>query len=316
LRVRNAFAIFAVLVGSSAAYAAPKLPCGSIAEYRAALVHVSDALKQDKPNFDSATESLPASCEFTQAGQHFSINLVNLEARIISAGKDKDDEQVEEVNDIRHELDRLISGIDRYSQPADPTVEPKLQSILSRSEFRRVNHQNAGDALHEWMMQLMFKLLSLMMKNPEEVRWVAEALTWTVGAAVVLFLLWWIYRWVSRKGPDVPRREYVPFSPSAKHWRDWLSEAHASMAEGDFRESIHRAYWAAISHLESRGAWRPDRARTPREYLRIMLPADPARSVLTDLTREFEVVWYGNRVPGAAQCDAFITKVEQVACKN
>jgi hypothetical protein len=44
--------------------------------------------------------------------------------------------------------------------------------------------------------------------------------------------------------------------------------------------------------------WPADRARTPREYLRLLPPADPRLKNLTTLTRSFERIWYGGLEAG------------------
>jgi hypothetical protein len=107
----------------------------------------------------------------------------------------------------------------------------------------------------------------------------------------------------------------MPFAPPAKSWHSLLAEARAAATRGDLREAVHAGYWAAISHLESSGVWRPDRARTPREYLRLIAQTDPARPLLTDITRDFEVVWYGNRTPGFSEWESFLAKVERIGCR-
>jgi hypothetical protein len=137
---------------------------------------------------------------------------------------------------------------------------------------------------------------------------------WSVIALVAAFLLWKFYRWATTAKPlDMPR-EIIPFSPSAKRWQQWMNEARAAFAAGQFREAVHSSYWAAISHLESSGAWTPDKARTPREYLRLISRTSPARPLLTDISRVFEIVWYGERTPIRSECEDFLARVEQIAC--
>ncbi len=47
--------------------------------------------------------------------------------------------------------------------------------------------------------------------------------------------------------------------------------------------------------------WPADRARTPREYLRLLPAADPRLENLTTLTRSFERTWYGGREAGSSR---------------
>jgi hypothetical protein len=75
-------------------------------------------------------------------------------------------------------------------------------------------------------------------------------------------------------------------------------------AHGLWRDAIHFLYWAAISRLESRHLWPADRARTPREYLRLLSGADPRKANLATLTRSFERTWYGGREADASDFKA------------
>jgi streptomycin 6-kinase len=47
--------------------------------------------------------------------------------------------------------------------------------------------------------------------------------------------------------------------------------------------------------MESMRLWPADKARTPREYLKLLKSDDPRRGGLLNLTRSFERVWYGGR---------------------
>jgi uncharacterized protein DUF4129 len=100
-----------------------------------------------------------------------------------------------------------------------------------------------------------------------------------------------------------------PLPVSAKEWTVWLAEARAAANRGDWRDAIHLAYWCSISYLEARGVWRPDRARTPREYLRLMPPSSADRPALAALTQGFELVWYGMQ---DADADAFAQALAQL----
>jgi hypothetical protein len=134
-----------------------------------------------------------------------------------------------------------------------------------------------------------------------------------VGLAVLLMVLWTV-RNLRRKEEDAPR-EIMPFAPSAKNWRTWLAEARQSAEAQDWRNAIHLAYWAGISSLEAGGAWKPNRARTPREYLRLLGTRSPNHRPLTALTRKFEVVWYGKRDAGEADFQETLVQLEQLGCR-
>jgi hypothetical protein len=80
-----------------------------------------------------------------------------------------------------------------------------------------------------------------------------------------------------------------------------MQEAEAFAQQQRWREAVHHVYWAAISRLESSGLWPADRARTPREYLRLLRADHSLQTDLRGLTRSFERIWYGHRPAGEQQ---------------
>jgi hypothetical protein len=103
---------------------------------------------------------------------------------------------------------------------------------------------------------------------------------------------------------------------SAKQWRVWLKEAHTAAAQGLWREAVHLAYWAGISFLEESGMWRPDKARTPREYLRLLPSGSEHSSTLNTLTRQLEVTWYGTQAAGPETFSETLTNLEKLGCQQ
>jgi hypothetical protein len=102
---------------------------------------------------------------------------------------------------------------------------------------------------------------------------------------------------------------------SARGWRIWLAEARAAAQSGNWRDAVHLAYWAGISLLETQGAWRPDSARTPREYLRLIPEANPHRPTLSSLTRKFELVWYGGQPADEQVFAQTLEELEKLGCR-
>ena len=80
--------------------------------------------------------------------------------------------------------------------------------------------------------------------------------------------------------------------------------------------AVNLAYWGGISFLEESGMWRPDQARTPREYLRL-LPADSQhRATLSTLTRQLEVTWYGNQQASPDTFSETLIHLEELGCRQ
>jgi hypothetical protein len=141
-----------------------------------------------------------------------------------------------------------------------------------------------------------------------------QAVIYTLVGVAVLLMLIWTVRSLRRKEIDLPR-EIMPFAPSAKNWRTWLAEARQSAEMQDWRNAIHLAYWAGISSLEAGGAWKPNRARTPREYLRLLGTRSPNHPPLSVLTRKFEVIWYGERAAAEADFQETLAQLERLGCR-
>jgi Domain of unknown function (DUF4129) len=314
LAIRRLVVLFALLLEGGFLYSAAPLPCASAAQYRALLGQVEQRSAQPDVSLAELADTVPAQCNFVAGGRafHFSNLEMQRELRELAA---KPDNRIARLKMFQGGLLQRLSGIDAYERRVDPTAKPKLQEIMQRREFRRVGKQDPMALLQEWMFQILEKLFSRIFRDPSRVVLGAKTAAWSLCIAVAGFILWKLYRWAMQGRPPEAVREVIPFAPSAKSWRDWLREARAAVARGELREAVHAGYWAAISHLESSGAWRPDRARTPREYLRLLAQSDPSRALLADITRDFEVVWYGNRPPAFTEWESFLAKVERIGCR-
>ena len=143
--------------------------------------------------------------------------------------------------------------------------------------------------------------------------WIAFALRGLLLAVICLGLVWALVR-IERRSRIrlVPETPAISGAPSAREWQLWLQDAQSMAAQGLWREAIHYLYWAAIARLESRRLWPADRARTPREYLRLLPAADPRRANLTTLTRSFERTWYGGREAGASDFKAALKQAAEL----
>ncbi|HEV8181365.1 MAG TPA: DUF4129 domain-containing protein, partial [Candidatus Angelobacter sp.] len=190
----------------------------------------------------------------------------------------------------------------------------QLEEILSRHEFK-TKGPSAKDALlariYYWIARWLSKLV---FKGQASFDLMQLIIYLVVGAAATLLLLWTIRR-LRRPQEDLPQREIIPFAPSARSWRAWLTDARAQAQQEDWRNAIHLAYWAGISYLEEHGAWKPNRARTPREYLRLIGKAASQYPVLAALTRKLEIVWYGYGTAAEADFHEALGQLEKLGCR-
>ncbi|MBV9087820.1 MAG: DUF4129 domain-containing protein [Acidobacteriaceae bacterium] len=197
--------------------------------------------------------------------------------------------------------------------PADGARE-KVGEILARREFSRVHGPSEWDiwlARTEWAIM---RFLDRLFRKVPNVSHGGQVVVWIAIAAALCIAAIWLKRTAEDKLLDLGR-EPVHFAPSQRNWRAWLAQARAAAQRGDWRDAVHLAYWAGISYLEQGGAWIPDRARTPREYLRLMSSTNQKLPALKALTRQFELTWYGNRQVVSADFDQTLARLEELGCR-
>jgi hypothetical protein len=204
----------------------------------------------------------------------------------------------------------------QISEPNPQVARAKLVDILKRHEFRAVRAPNQieslWDRLVDWVWTFIGKLLRRAGSHPA----VATAFLWGVVIAVsLIFLGWLIYSLTHlslankplRSGP-LPAQGVTP--PGT--WREWVEQARAAAARGDYREAIRIIYGAAVRRIEEAGTWQVDPSRTHREYLRLVPSDSPQRPPLVAITTCFERVWYGNEQASSANYEMILAELESL----
>jgi len=189
-----------------------------------------------------------------------------------------------------------------------------LEKILARPEFHQVHGPTWLDRLQYKISEWLFRLLSKFVGS-SSIPVIGKSVVWTLVGLAVLALAWFVYREMKRNARVegvIP--EIVPVS--ARNWTVWLGEAKAAAADGKWRDAVHLAYWAGISFLEASGAWRPDQARTPREYLKLIAASSELRPALSMLTRQLEVTWYGYHPAGPESFAETLSQLETLGCRE
>lgn len=152
--------------------------------------------------------------------------------------------------------------------------------------------------LQDWILRLFTGMDRVGRRAP----WLAPLIEWGCFALAVAGLLWFVRQNLARQALRIALSEGVALAGRGERdSADWARMAEERAAAQDWREAVHCFYWAAISLMESRRAWRPNTTRTPREYVRLLKPGTEAYRVLRELTRSFERVWYGHDAAGEAQ---------------
>ena len=221
------------------------------------------------------------------------------------------------LDEIDEKLKRLEEEANTYDQPQSDSSagHQKLGEILSRKEFNKVHGPSRFDI---WWEKVVRWFDSFFQKHPlmgnSRIDFWHLLVYSAVVVAFIFFAFWLKKRFDYSRYADGPR-EIIPFAPSARSWRSWLAEARTLAQQEDWRNAIHLAYWAGISFLEEHGAWRPDRARTPREYLRLLNAHNSHHPTLATLTRKFEVTWYGQRSANATDFQETLGQLEKLGCR-
>lgn len=292
----------------------------SVAEYRQQLRDLAekvDALKDHPEGAGRIEADLPDHVSVSVNGGEYSISYQNLKhelAGLITADSQKKPALIQAIQDhVKYLADEAAAY---EGQPPDVEhAREQAKEILARREFSRVGGPSARDLLlakiYHWLGRVLNKIFSV----PGTSFPVAQTIIYLLIAVAVCVLAVWVARRLMRPAAAVAQREIVPFSPSAKGWRTWLAEARVLAQQQEWRESVHLAYWAGIAFLEERGSWKPDRARTPREYLRLLNSRAATYPALTALTRKFEVIWYGHRDASQADFQDALGQLEKLGCR-
>jgi hypothetical protein len=189
-----------------------------------------------------------------------------------------------------------------------------LNGILARREFQDIHGPTWLDRLKQRVLELFVKLLGRVFQS-SSIPTIGNAIVYGLVVLALLAVAYWMYRTIrSHTGVETILPHSSPIS--SKEWRLWMNDARLAADRANWRDAIHLGYWCGISFLEGQGLWRPDTARTPREYLRLMPTASEHRQTLSSLTRTFELVWYGTQEADANAFFETLAQLEKLGCQS
>jgi hypothetical protein len=205
----------------------------------------------------------------------------------------------------RLEDDGKQAGAPSQADEGHARARTVLTAILARREYQGVTQSSALERFQEWLVNWLDRILGRLAGFGSRSPWIGYTLLALLLISVCVGLIWAVIR-IERRSRIRLVPDFAPSAgaPSAREWQLWLEDARRMAAQGLWREAIHFLYWASISRLESKRLWPADRARTPREYLRLLPGADPRKTNLTSLTRSFERTWYGGRQARSSDFEA------------
>jgi hypothetical protein len=243
-------------------------------------------------------------------GHDFEISTSSLRYNLQEWQKDND-EGLEE--SVVAQLDVLLADAEAYQNSSSaPDRRALLNSILARPEFNGVHGPSLIERLKQKIFQLLLRLLGRAFAS-SAFPVLSDIVVYGLIVLAVLGVAYWMYRSL-KESANLETIMPQPLPVSAKQWPIWLQEARSAASRGDWREAVYLTYWGGISFLEAQGAWRPDSARTPREYLRLLPYDSEKQPALHSLTNRLEFVWYGMGPANAEVFQQTLLELEKLGC--
>ena len=189
----------------------------------------------------------------------------------------------------------------------------QLDRVMSAREFRGAHGPSWFDVLRNRFYAWIWRQIEKLLDRIGISRSIGNVIAWSLISLAALLLALWAVR-VSIRGAARPEMGLEGASRPGRDWRDWLRDARAASERGDYRAAIHAAYWVAVARLEETKLLPQDRSRTPRESLRLIRRESPEYAPLAQLTRRFELVWYGYRPATETDWSETMQQLERLGC--
>lgn len=289
-------------------------PLSSV-EYVTELDRLKQAATQlrDTEGVGALLVSTPVTCRIASDGIPIEVSFAWMRAALVEANQHPD-RLHSQVADIAARLALMEAQATGSTAANDTDLRPRLSEILARREFKQVRQQSAWDIWRERIVRAVLYALEWIFSRVHVSRRASEALTWGVIGLLFVVIVYLVVRSIWRDRRPVPIPDIL--EPVRRSTPDWLRLAREAAGRGAYREAVHHAYWAAVASLEASGAWRPDRARTPREYLRVLPRAHTGWQPLAALTQRFERAWYGDRPVSELEFAEAVGELERLGCHS
>jgi Domain of unknown function (DUF4129) len=282
--------------------------------YEAELDRCAAALKH--PNADEISQlrkSLPRAWVVRTGDEQIEVSTEWLTSRLHALGQDPAKPALREIELHLSAMRRAATEMENGATRTFPTdAREHLEEILQGREFAGLHGPSLLEIWEQrairWIAEKIFHLLSRLHIGAKA----GNMLAWIVVGLAFLALCAWALRSLSSN------RRALPIAPDAPletiDSRVWAKEALAAAERGDYREAVHCAYWAMVVRLEVLGLLKRDRARTPREALRLLDPHPNEQKLLRDFTGHFELIWYGYRPASAQDWSDARMHLEKMGC--
>jgi hypothetical protein len=291
----------------------------SLNEYLAELDRCSAVLNSSASNPGALHDlrvSLPAEWKVSAGNTSYSVATQWLSSPLAQIEKNPSGSG-DALAGLRQKLDTYREAAHALETSAPPQdlaqSRAKLNTILSAREFRGQQGPSWLDALKARIWSWIIRHLERLFGGLGRAKSIGNIVAWTVIVLACLLLLFWTVRFLMRTGPR-SEMDLSGATPLKRDWHRWLQDARDAAARGDYRAAIHAAYWAAIVRMEETNSLPEDRSRTPRESLRLIQKESAEYAPLLQLTRRFELVWYGYRSATDADWSDAVRQLETLGC--
>ena len=291
----------------------------SVDQYVSELDHCSAVLNDSAKNpaaYSELRQTLPPQWTVQAGAQNYTVNIDWLKNALTALPPTRRADNPLLLETQRH-LASLREAAIGFNEPSSQrglgNSRAQLERIMSAREFRAVQGPSWFDLwkarVYDWIWRQIDKLL----KRIGISKSVGSVIAWVLIGAAVLLMIFWAVRAIlgSASRSEIDLRGA---SRPAREWRDWLREARAAAERGDYRSAIHAAYWAGAGRLEEANVLPLDRSRTPRESLRLVRRESAEYGPLAQLTRHFELVWYGYRAATETEWSDALQQLEKLGC--
>jgi hypothetical protein len=313
----SAIVLAAILMLTGAQARAQTSPI-SLDEYRRQIDGIAervDSLRDRPENAAEVESTIPQQIKVHTSAGEITVDNSDIKAGLTEFIKADSQKRARLLPQIQDHVHALSQGAATFDRTQSPGARDKLAAILTHREFRNLQGPSAKDVLLAKIFGWLVRMLSrISVAGNAGFNWFQVVIYGIIAGALTVILVWTLRRLRGRREEDASR-EIVPFAPSGRSWHAWLAEARSRAQQQDWRNAVHLAYWAGISFLEEHGAWKPNRARTPREYLRLVGARTSRYPALAALTRQLERVWYGYSDAGESDFNEALAQLEKLGCR-
>lgn len=288
------------------------LPELTLEEYRAELVRCAGAMQQPS-EISQLHDSLPPVWVVRTGEERLEVPTEAIRSQLQQLHRGNSQAAARELRSLLNGMKEEAEEMARSKGSASPAkAQATLEEILRRKEFQSARGPGATEILMSRISRWLFEKLGRVFSRLQLGTRTGDIIVWGVIALAFLALCYMACKWILGWQPVETSQPSPSASPSDA--RQWIQEALAAAGRGDYRGALHCAYWGAIARLEDLGRLSRDRARTPRESLRLLESQPGDHRLLHALTGIFERVWYGYHAASETDWVGAKELLEKIGC--